>query len=63
MEHPIKARVVLQCLSVNIIKYKEWEVEIKEVFSAPMDQHKFPYAHTCEDIFVKWSEYEKNHPL
>ena len=63
MEAPIKALVVLQCLSVKLIKYKERAVEIKEVLSAPMDQHMFPYANTCEDIFIKWSEYEKNNPV
>jgi len=63
VEHPIKALVVLQRLSVNLIMYREQIVEIKEVFSAPMDQHRFPYANTCEDIFFKWAEYERNHPL
>jgi hypothetical protein len=28
-----------------------------------MDQHRFPYANTCEDLFFKWSEYKKNNPL
>jgi hypothetical protein len=63
MEHLIKAIVVLQSLSVNIIKYNEQAVEIKEVFFAPMDQHRFLYENTCEDIFIKWSEYEKKNPL
>jgi hypothetical protein len=63
MEHLIKARAVLQRLSAKVIKYREWAIEIKETLSAPMDQHKFPYANTCEDLFVKWSEYEKSHPL
>jgi hypothetical protein len=63
MEHPIKALAVLQRLSVKIIKYKERAIEIKKVFSTPMDQHRFPYANTCKDLFVKWSEYEKNNPL
>jgi hypothetical protein len=38
-------------------------VEIKEVLSAPMDQHRFPYANTCEDLFFQWSEYDRNNPL
>jgi hypothetical protein len=63
MEHPIKAHTVLQRLSAKMIRYREWEIEIKETLSAPMDQHRFLYANTCEDLFVKWSEYEKNHPL
>jgi hypothetical protein len=63
MEHLIKARTMLQQLSARIIKYREWEVEIREVLSAPMEQHKFSYANTCDNLFVKWSEYEKIHPL
>jgi hypothetical protein len=63
MEHPIKARAVLHRLNAKMIRYREKEIEIKETLLAPMDQHKFPYANTCEYLFVKWLEYEKNHPL
>jgi hypothetical protein len=63
MEHPIKARTVLQQLSAKIVKYHALAVEIKEILSTPMDQHRFPYANMCEDFFVQWSEYEKSHPL
>jgi hypothetical protein len=63
MEHPIKARAILQQLSVKIVKYRARAVEVKEILSAPMDQHRFSYANTCEELFVKWSEYEKSHPL
>jgi hypothetical protein len=63
MEHSIKARVVLQRLSAKIIKDKEQAVEVKEILSTPMDQHRCSYANTCEDLFIKWSEYEKSHPL
>ena len=63
MEHPIKARAVLYWLSIKIVKYKEQEVEVKEILSTPMDQHRFLYENTCEDLFVKWLEYEKSHPL
>jgi hypothetical protein len=45
------------------VKYRARAVEVKEIFSAPMDQHRFPYANTCEELFIKWSEYEKIHPL
>jgi hypothetical protein len=38
-------------------------VEIREIHSALMEQHRFPYANTCEDLFIKWSEYERSHPL
>ena len=63
MEHPIKARAVLQRLSAKVIKYREWEIKMKETLSTPMDQHRFSYANTCEDLFVKWSEYKDIHPL
>ena len=46
MEPPIKALAILQCLSIKLIKYKEQEIEIKEVLSALMDQHRFPYENT-----------------
>jgi hypothetical protein len=63
MEHSIKAHTTLQRLSAKVIKYREREIEMKETLSSLMDQHRFPYANTCEDLFIKWSEYEKNHPL
>jgi hypothetical protein len=55
MEPLIKSLTVLQHVSVKLIKYKEQTVEIKEVLSALMDQHRFPYANTCEDLFCRWS--------
>jgi hypothetical protein len=61
MEHPIKAQAMLQQLSANIVKYHAHAIEIREIYSA--QQHIFPYANTCEDLFIKWSEYEKSHPL
>jgi hypothetical protein len=63
MEPPIKALAVFRRLSVKLIKYKEQAVEIKEILSAPMDQHRFAYANTCEDLFFKWSECDRNNPL
>jgi hypothetical protein len=63
MEPPIKSLAFLQCLSVKIIKYKEHAIEIKKVISALMDQNRFPYENTCKDIFFKWSEYNRNHPI
>jgi hypothetical protein len=60
---PDQGSDMLQQLSARIVKYRARAVEIKEILSAPMDQHRFPYANTCEDLFVKWSEYEKSHPL
>jgi hypothetical protein len=63
MEHPVKSRAMLQHLSARIVKYRAQEIEIREIRSAPMEQHRFMYANTCEDIFIKWLEYEKSHPL
>jgi hypothetical protein len=63
MEHLIKARVMLQQLSASIVKYWAHVVEIREIHSAPMEQHRLPYSNTCEDLFIKWSKYEKSHPL
>jgi hypothetical protein len=56
MEHPIKDQTVLHQLSARIVKYWARVVEIRDILSAPMEQHKFSYANTCEDLFVKWSE-------
>jgi hypothetical protein len=63
VKHPIKALTFLQRLSVKLTRYIEREMETKEDFSTPMDPHRFPYANTCEDLFFKWVEYERNHPL
>jgi hypothetical protein len=37
MEHPIKARAMLQQLSARIVKYQAHAVEIREILSAPME--------------------------
>jgi len=63
MEHSIKDQTIFHKLSVKIFKYRAWAVEVKEILSALMDQHKLSYANTCEEIFIKWLEYEKIHPL
>jgi hypothetical protein len=63
MEHSIKARAMFLNLSARIVKYQAQEVGIREILLAPMEQHIFLYANTCEDLFIKWSEYEKSHPL
>jgi hypothetical protein len=46
MEHPIKARAMLQQLSASLVKYRAHAVEIREIYAAPMEQHRFPYANT-----------------
>jgi hypothetical protein len=63
MEHPIKAQAMLQQLKASLVKYQAHALEIREIYEAPMEQHRFPYANTCEELFIKWSEYEKSHPL
>jgi hypothetical protein len=63
MEHPIKAQAMSQQLSARIVKYQAQAVEIREIHSTPMEQHRFMYANTCKYLFIKWSDYEKIHPL
>jgi hypothetical protein len=63
MEHLIKARAMLQQLSASIVKYRAHAVEIREIHSDLMEHHRFPYTNTYDDLFIKWSEYEKIHPL
>jgi hypothetical protein len=52
MEHPIKAQAMLQQLSASLVKYRAHAVEIREIYAAPMEQHRFPYANTCEELFI-----------
>jgi galactose-1-phosphate uridylyltransferase len=61
IEHPIKDQVVLQQISASLVKYRVHAVEIREIYTALMEQHNFPYAHTCEELSINWSKYEKNH--
>jgi hypothetical protein len=63
MENLVKAQAMLQQSSANIFMYRAHAVETREIHSAPMEQIRFSYANKCEDIFIKWSEYEKSHPL
>jgi hypothetical protein len=63
IEHLIKDKAMLQQLKASLVKYQEHALEIREIYVAPMEQHRFPYANTCEELFIKWSEYEKSHPL
>jgi hypothetical protein len=61
MEHSIRARALLQQLSVSLVKYRAHAEKIREICVAPMEQHRFPYAHTCEELFISWSDYERSH--
>ena len=54
---------VLQCLSSKIDRSKNQVMEMKHKLSAPIKEHRFPYLHTCEDIFSQCSEYEKSNPI
>jgi hypothetical protein len=56
MEHPIKDRDMLQQLSASIVKYQAHVIEIRDIHSTLMEHHRFPYANTCEDLFIKWSD-------
>jgi hypothetical protein len=63
MEHPIRAWAMLEQLSASLVKYWVHAIKIREIYAAPMEQHRFPYANTCEDLFISWLEYEKSHPF
>jgi hypothetical protein len=63
IEDSIKARAMLQQLSTSLVKYRAHVVNIKEIYSASMKKHRFPYTNTCEELFIQWSKYEKSHPF
>jgi hypothetical protein len=63
MEHLIRVRTVLQQLNTNLVKYRVHAVEVRGIYVAPMEQHRFPWAQTHEELFISWSEYEKSHPF
>jgi len=46
MDHPIRAWAMIQQLSDSLVKYRSHAVDMKEIYAAPMEQHRFPYAHT-----------------
>jgi hypothetical protein len=52
MEHPIKYWAVLQQLSASIVKFRAHAIEIREIYVAPMEEHKVPYANTYEELFI-----------
>jgi hypothetical protein len=62
-EHPIRARTMLQQLNFSLEKYRAHAVDIRGIYAAPMEQHRFPWANTCEELFISWSEYERSHPF
>jgi hypothetical protein len=38
-------------------------MDIRGIHVAPMEQHRFPWAQTCEELFISWSEYERKSPF
>jgi hypothetical protein len=44
MDHPIKAQAMLQHLSSKIVKYRAQVEAIRDIHSAPLEQHRFSYA-------------------
>jgi hypothetical protein len=62
-EHPIGAQTMMQQLNTSLVKYRAHAVDIRGVYAAPMEQYRFPWAQTCEDLFINWSEYERSHPF
>jgi hypothetical protein len=38
-------------------------MDIRGVYDAPMEKHRFPWAQTYEYLFISWSEYERSHPF
>jgi hypothetical protein len=63
VEHPIRTRTILQQLNSSLVKYWTHAMDIRGILATPMEQHQFPWAQTCEDLFISWSEYERNHPF
>ena len=62
-EHSIRAWTMLQQLNSSLVKYWVNAVDIKGIYAAPMEQHRFPWDQTCEELFISWSEYKRIHPF
>jgi hypothetical protein len=54
---------MLQQLNFSLEKYWVHARNIRGIYAAPMEQHKFSWANTCEELFISWSEYERSHPF
>jgi hypothetical protein len=59
----IRARTMLHQLNSSLVKYQAHAVDIRGIYANPMEQHRFPWAQTCEDLFISWTEYERSHPF
>jgi hypothetical protein len=62
-KHLIRARTMLQQLDSNLAKYRVHTVDIRGIYAAAMEQNRSPWAQTCDELFVNWSEYERTHPF
>jgi hypothetical protein len=62
-EHPIRAKTILQQLNSTLIKYRAHAMDIRGIYAAPVEQHRFPWAHTCKELFIRWFDYERIHPF
>jgi hypothetical protein len=54
---------MLQQLNSTLIKYRAHATDIRGIYAAPMEHHRFPWANTCEELCIKWSYYERKHPF
>jgi hypothetical protein len=55
-------------MGLTIAKLRNREIqkpvmEMKDKLNMPMDQHRFPYLHTYEDMFSHWYDYDKENPM
>jgi hypothetical protein len=50
MECTIRTMVILEIVATKVDKYRQHTREMREVLSAPMDQHRFSYMHMCEEL-------------
>jgi hypothetical protein len=62
-KHPIRAKTMLQQLNSTLIKYRAHAMDIRGIYAAPMEQHRFSWAQNCEELFINWYEYERSHPF
>jgi hypothetical protein len=54
---------MLKQLNSSLVKYWAHAVDIRGIYAALMEQHRFPWAQTCEEFLISWTEYEKSHPF
>jgi len=59
----IKTTTSLEHMTSKMEKYLHRTKDMREILIPPMDQHHFPYMHTCEDILFQWPKYDKEHPI